>query len=153
MADHDASDGDELVLAIPPDPEVISVGRLFLASVCRHLGMDEDQIDDVKIAVSEALTNAVKAHLGSDVVRPIRLAVRLGPQPAVEVSGAGPGFDADTQATLPDAVTPLAGLYEGSLGLMLIKSLFPDVEIERNQDRGMSVRFTLDLREAPEPAS
>lgn len=139
---------DQLVLAIPPDPSAIAVSRLFAAAACRHLGMGEDSVDDVKIAISEAVTNAVKAHLESGSAHPIRILVETESDEVIfRVIDAGPGFDLSAMSEAPDAVTPPAGLYEGSLGLTVIRSLFPNLAIQRNEGQGMTVSFRV-VREA-----
>jgi anti-sigma regulatory factor (Ser/Thr protein kinase) len=43
--------------------------------------------------------------------------------------------------------TPVAGLFEGSLGLTLIQSLFPNVSIDRNETRGMTVSFSVEVED------
>ena len=40
-------------LEIEASAELLSVARLFLASVLRHLGADEDDVADAKLAISE----------------------------------------------------------------------------------------------------
>ena len=49
-------------IAIPPRSVYVAVVRLAVASLARHAGLDEDRVDDLRIAVSEACTNAVLAH-------------------------------------------------------------------------------------------
>lgn len=49
-------------IAIPPRSVYVGVVRLTVASLARHAGLGEDQVDDLRIAVSEACTNAVLAQ-------------------------------------------------------------------------------------------
>ena len=49
-------------IAIPPRSVYVGVVRLAVASLARYAGLDEDKVDDLRIAVSEACTNAVLAH-------------------------------------------------------------------------------------------
>ena len=49
-------------IAIPPRSVYVGVVRLAVASLARQVGLDEDKVDDLRIAVSEACTNAVLAH-------------------------------------------------------------------------------------------
>ncbi|MGH2787502.1 MAG: ATP-binding protein [Actinomycetota bacterium] len=49
-------------LEIPPRSVYVGVVRLALASMARNAGIDEETIDHLKIAVSEACANAVLAH-------------------------------------------------------------------------------------------
>lgn len=49
-------------IAIPPRSAYVGVVRLALSSLARASGIDEDVVDDLKMAVSEACANAVIAH-------------------------------------------------------------------------------------------
>ena len=121
------------------------MARMFAGSVARHGGCDEDVVEDVKVAVSEACTNSVKAHRDRGNSEPIELVARLDDaEITFEVVDAGGGIDTALQHAIAEsAATPAAGLYEGSLGLMLIRSLFPGTEIIRNGDHGTTVRFVV----------
>ena len=61
-----------------------------------------------------------------------------------EVVDAGAGFDPETALSHQEEYTPPAGIFEGSLGLALITSLFPGMEISRNDDRGMTVSIPVE---------
>lgn len=128
------------------------MARMFAGSVARHYGADEDVVEDVKVAVSEACTNSVKAHHDSGTVEPIELrAHESNGDLTFEIVDSGKGIDTDLQAAVQQgAATPAAGLYEGSLGLTLIRSLFPGAEILRNDDRGTMVRFVVPVEGVPD---
>jgi anti-sigma regulatory factor (Ser/Thr protein kinase) len=49
-------------IEIPPRSAYVAVVRLALASLGRGAGLSEEALDDLKIAVSEACTNAVLGH-------------------------------------------------------------------------------------------
>lgn len=49
-------------LEIPSKPGYVGVVRLATAALARNVGMDEERVDDLKIAVSEACTDAVLAN-------------------------------------------------------------------------------------------
>ena len=55
-------------LEIPPRSPYVGVVRLALAALGRASGLDEEQVDELKIAVGEACVNSVLAHeaAGSD---------------------------------------------------------------------------------------
>jgi serine/threonine-protein kinase RsbW len=129
-------------LAVPPAPESVSVCRLFVGAVARHFAIDEDTIGDLKVAVSEAVTNAIKAHhdVGRDQM-PVRVRVLCDDEACrVEVLDEGNGFQAPPPAS--STLTPAAGLSEGSLGLLLIRALFPEAEIASgSKGTGTTVRF------------
>jgi len=134
---------DTFALSVPPEADQVRTTRLFAASIARLYGTDEDRVEDLKVAVSEAATNAIKAHQAEGITSPIRITVALEDDTLrFNVVDAGPGFDALAPSTPQD--TPPAGLFEGSLGLTVIRALFPDVRITRNAARGMTVSFLLE---------
>lgn len=48
-------------LELPPEPGSVSVARLFVATVMRVVGGSEELVGDVKLAISELVTEAVTA--------------------------------------------------------------------------------------------
>lgn len=136
----------EFVLELPPAPENVAIARLFCASVARHFQADEEQVEDLKVAISEACTNSVKAHRDVGAEEPVRIVIRpRNGELLYEVIDEGAGIDDETAAAAMEGMTPPQGLYEGSLGLALIKSIFPKAEIVRNPGRGTTVRFPLEV--------
>lgn len=139
---HDALD-DEFALTLRPEPQYVGTARAFAAAIARHFRCDEDRVQDVKVAISEACSNAVKAHRSADVPDPIRLLVRRNDDELwFEIVDRGAGFELTSVRDLP-----LSGedLFEGGIGLMLIRALFPETSIDRNPSGGMTVRFPLPL--------
>ena len=137
-------------LEVPPEPHQVRTARLFAAAVARHFGTDEERIEDLKVAISVAATNSNKAHRDAGVDEAVTIAAAAS-DGAVRFSviDAGPGFSAESVSANPiDPPTPATGLFEGSLGLTLIQTLFPNVQIERNPSRGMTVSFSVDMEPA-----
>ena len=134
----------ELVLDIPPDPEHVRTARLFAAAAARHFGLEEEGVEDLKVAISEACTNAIQAHRAAGIDAGIHIVATADPDLVrLDVVDAGEGFDLEGAAMRAD-YTPPAGLSSGSLGLALIRSLFPKVEISRNLDGGMTISIVAD---------
>ncbi len=86
-------DPAEFVLTFMGRPENLVSARLFAASVARHLGSGEEQVEDLKLAVSEACTNAIQTAASEPVAITIApdgdaVAVRVGTvDPAPEFLG------------------------------------------------------------------
>ena len=137
---------EEFVLNVPPDPDQVRTTRLFAAAIARFYGVEDDRIEDLKVAISEAATNGIKAHREARATDPLRVSVALqGDGLRFSVIDAGPGFDVeDVPAGASEAMTPRMGIFEGSLGLTVIRALFPDVEITKNTERGMTLSFVLE---------
>ncbi|MGH2813460.1 MAG: ATP-binding protein, partial [Actinomycetota bacterium] len=133
--DRDGPENDAtFALDVPPDPDQVRTARLFAAAVARHFGADEERVEDLKVAISEAATNSIKAHRDAGI--PDHVGVRAESSPGsirFSVVDAGPGFTApETPMDPANPSTPPTGLFEGSLGLTVIQSLFPSVSIDRN---------------------
>ena len=58
-------------MSIPAGTAYVGIIRLAVASLARSAGFDEERIDDIRIAVSEACTNAVLAHEEAGTQEPI----------------------------------------------------------------------------------
>jgi serine/threonine-protein kinase RsbW len=134
---------DQFRLEFSSEPDFISTARLFAGAAARYYGCDEDVVQDVKIAISEACTNAVKAHGNALVTMPVRVIVQPADQRVeFQVIDAGGGFERSggngERSVVPDDV-----LLESGIGLHIIQSLFPDAEVGPNAEGGTTVRFTV----------
>lgn len=131
--------GTDLELSVPPTAVSVPIARRFITAVARAAGCPDDLIEDAKLAISEALTNSIKAQVRTGAEEPIRILTRLEDEGVlVSVHDHGAGI-VELPATA--TFTPPGGLFEGSLGMALIQSLFPDVEIVSKQGVGTTVRF------------
>lgn len=142
-------EGDVIQLKLPSLPDYLGVARLTVSGVANRLGFTFDEIEDIKLAVGEACSNAVKHAYREDdekgvilldcVVYPDRL--------QIIVSDEGKGLEG---APAADQLAPLyAGreideVEEGGLGLYLIHTLMDEVEIR--SDNGVSVSMTKYVR-------
>jgi serine/threonine-protein kinase RsbW len=135
---------NEYVLEIDPEPQLIPTARMFAATVARQHGYPEESVLDLKIAVSEACTNAVNAHRTSGVESVVRVAAMTNGQDLrYEITDAGKGFDyepEDPSAVFRRAAEDAADVP--GMGLALIRTLFPSVEVQRESE-GTIVRFAL----------
>lgn len=135
---------DTFSLEIDADPSLVPTARMFAATVARRYGVEEDAVLDVKIAVSEACTNAVQAHMEREVEGPITLRVtETGPDLVYEVADAGEGIGHVPEE--PPEVFRKAiedAEHRQGMGLALIRSIFPQAEFEAT-DAGTTVRFQL----------
>jgi len=125
-------------LRIPAKPEYIALGRLALTGLAQARGLDSDTIADLKLALTEAVSNSVRHAY--DTVGEGQVDIRYelrGDRISVEVVDDGAGFD-------PDEAPSFDGheLSEGGLGIAIIRTLSDEVEIEsRPGVRGSRLRF------------
>jgi serine/threonine-protein kinase RsbW len=147
MAVEGVSSTDRIVIELPPKPEFVGTGRMVVAAVARHHAFGDEQVEDLKVAVSEALTNSVRAHEAAGIVDSVSLVVWAADGAlVVEIRDRGLGFD--PEAVVQFGATPVPGTLESGLGLMLIRSLISDTHIERIEGSGMLIRMTLKREEA-----
>jgi serine/threonine-protein kinase RsbW len=123
-------------LEIPARPEYVALARLVVSSMASsRRDLTDDRVDDLKVAVSEACTNAIEAHHSADtedsvVVRCIELDDRLD----VEIEDRGSGFDPESLPEHPPVTDPERLNFERGLGIPLIRTLVDDVSISSSGD-------------------
>jgi serine/threonine-protein kinase RsbW len=137
-------------LAIPARAEYVGLVRLVVASVAAdRRDLDDDRIDDLKLAVSEACTNAVEAHASAPSDE--RVIVRCLEDDdclEVRVDDCGSGFDPAALPVHPPVTDPARLEHERGLGIPLIRALVDQVEFSSTAD-GTSARLVLRCRRAP----
>ncbi|EIT87431.1 serine-protein kinase RsbW [Fictibacillus macauensis ZFHKF-1] len=133
---------DFIELTLPAKADYVGVVRLTISGVANRMGFSFDEIEDIKIAVSEACTNAVNhAYKGAEEGQ-----IRIGcgvydNRLEIMVVDRGKSFDYDTLNQLgPVNGKSIDQLNEGGLGLFLIESLMDKVEI--SGDEGVIVMMT-----------
>jgi len=127
-------------LEIPPQSAYVAIARLAVTSLGRTAGLDEEKLDDLKIAISESCANAVLCVQESDVQSPIQISFTARDD-ALEVvvshSGAVVGdvdaADADSQGFSTQRVMSMA----------LLRSLVDELELTPRGDGGMQARLVL----------
>jgi serine/threonine-protein kinase RsbW len=119
-----------LELAVPPAPEYIAVVRLVvssLASARRNLA--DQRIDDLKLAVSEACTNAIEAQRAAATTGLVTVSVLEAPERLeVQVSDHGAGFTLDDVPSHPPVTDPDRLNFERGLGIPLMRTLVDYLE-------------------------
>jgi serine/threonine-protein kinase RsbW len=126
-------------LRIPADPAYVGLARLVVARAARQAGVPQDRVQDVKIAVAEALANAVRAQSGHDMPAPVDLSFGTTDQ-GFEVVMRAPDTPAVTDA--PDE--PGAGLLEPGLSFTLIEGLTDGMTFE-SDGAVMCLRFVVSV--------
>lgn len=144
--------GEEVILRVPAKADYIALVRVVLAAAAAiDPDSRDDRVDDLRVAVSEAVTNAVEAHrlAGTDSHVEVRCFTD-GHRVEVTVRDRGPGFDPDSVEPAPDAEDPRRLLFESGLGLPLMKRLVDRTDIQSDTD-GTLVRLVIDTSMSPGP--
>ena len=131
-----------VVLEVPAKPEFLLLARLAATGVGRSAGASEETIADLKLAVTEAVANAVRHAYPPD--SPGRVSVELsadGGRLEIAVSDEGRGLG-DAELTSDGRGEP----GESGMGLSIIRAIADEVEVGAGPDgRGTRVRFACRL--------
>ena len=129
LAEREAASGPELLTAL-----------VIGCDLASRLGLDMEEIDDLKLAVSEACNNCIQfAHAGDEIlitnaIYPDRLVVTV--RDRVDASAEG-----ITQRRLGAA-------KEGGLGVFLIRTLMDEVSYETDARTGSRLTMTKRLKKS-----
>jgi anti-sigma regulatory factor (Ser/Thr protein kinase) len=86
-------------LEIPPGSAYVAIVRLAIAALARGAGLDEEAVEEFKLALSEACTNAVLVHEESSIHEPIEVRwIEEADRLIVEVSDRGPAPGPEKEA-------------------------------------------------------
>jgi serine/threonine-protein kinase RsbW len=127
-------------LRIPPDPAYVGLARLVVAQAARQAGVSQARVEDVKIAVDEALANAVRGQAALHSSAPIDLAFGVTDRGFEVVVRAleGPATGVDP------ANEPGPDLLDPKLSLTLIEGLTDEMSYEPD-GATVSLRFVVGL--------
>jgi serine/threonine-protein kinase RsbW len=132
-------------LSIPPKPDYVALVRHVVGAAARMGGLSPDLVDNVKLAVSEAATNAVTVSQRASSDEDVRVTAELeGDRLLVEVTDRGSHDEA--LRTLESGDTDPSSLdfsFERGLSLPLIQGLVDEFEIQARDGGGSVVRMTI----------
>jgi serine/threonine-protein kinase RsbW len=121
-------------LTIPAKPEYVVFCRLVLVGLSRARHMDPETLSDLKLAVTEACSNAVRHAYPEDSGH---VSVRFDLEDdylEIEISDDGGGFTVGP--------TDFDEPREAGMGLAIIRALTEDLDVVIGPEgRGTSVRF------------
>lgn len=139
---------DYIEMKVPAKPEYVGVIRLTVSGIANRMGFSYEDIDDIKVAVSEAATNAVGHAYHEHENGDISLGFGIY-EKCLEITVADNGksfnFNESTHKTEPyDKSSSIEELREGGLGLFLIEALMDEVSIN-NESGGVVIVMTKHL--------
>jgi serine/threonine-protein kinase RsbW len=136
--------GRVVELDIPARPDYLALARQVVVATARtEAAFGEERLENLRLAVSEACTNAIRAHraIGSDAAIHIRCQLGDG-RIEVEVVDQGAGFDPERIPVVPAAGDPNRLHVEGGLGIPIMQ-LFTDRAEIRSSPSGTNVRLVV----------
>ncbi|MEL7206708.1 MAG: ATP-binding protein [Actinomycetota bacterium] len=147
MTGSAASSAHDVELSIPPSQEYLDLARMVVTTTAALDPLfPENRVSDLRLAVSEACTNAIEAHRRLERTEPITIHCRLTDERIeVTVRDKGGGFSPDDRTQLPDPTDPARLDHERGLGVDLIRAVADESEF-RQADGGTVVRLVVHTR-------
>lgn len=127
-------DLETIKMEVTSNPEYVSIVRLTVSGLANKVGFSLDDIEDIKVAVSEACTNAIKHSLDDKFLVQFYVSEK---GLTIEVEDKGTGYDVESLQE-PDLTNP----KESGLGLFIIKTLMDEVSTVSNSNEGTIVKMT-----------
>ena len=120
-------------MELPLDSSYLTTARLFAAAASRQIGLEEETVEDLKLAISEACTGAINAMLPgvegavqlSVLVADGRVTFRLETDDPIAFGSASPNTD--------------------GTGLEVTQALFDDARVEATATGGSAISFSVPL--------
>ena len=136
------ADGHRAVrLTLTSTPEMPDFVQVIGDHMAREVGLDEDTLHWVSVAVRECVVNAIKHGNQYDATRQVFVDFEIRPladcaEFLIRVRDQGDGFDPEEVA---DPLSPENLLRTSGRGIFLIRSFMDDVRVERASGGGMEV--------------
>ncbi|MFL1674969.1 anti-sigma B factor RsbW [Paenibacillus dendritiformis] len=133
----------QIKLILPAQAAYVDLARLTLYGIASRIGFSYEDIEDMKVAISEACNNAV-LYAYRTTQGMVEIVFEEGPDEiGIMVKDEGGSFDADSKTS------GLCGWHEksldeveaGGLGFYLMQALMDDVEVMSTEGRGTVVKM------------
>jgi serine/threonine-protein kinase RsbW len=140
MSTAETDGGRTIALRIPAKAEYITLCRLALTGLGQLRGIADDTMAELKLALTEAVSNSVRHAYGPNGDGSVDVRYELHPDRlGIEVVDNGEGFDPEAEA---EAAQGGDELSEGGLGIAIIKSIADEFEVRSSPGaRGSTLRF------------
>jgi serine/threonine-protein kinase RsbW len=122
--------------------EMLDFVQVVSDHLARRVGLDEDSMHWVSVAIRESVINAIKHGNRNDSSK--RVFVEFGtsmgdvPELSIRVRDQGEGFDPELVANPLD---PENLLKSSGRGIFLIRNFMDDVQLQRAPEGGMEIRM------------
>jgi serine/threonine-protein kinase RsbW len=132
----EAATSERVSLEIPPKPQFVSLCRLALTAICREHRFADDDIADLKLAITEACSNSIRHAYDEGLDEKVFVTYEMrDDRLVVEVRDRGRGFEYEGANT--------DDLPEGGLGISIIRAVCDEFEVLSLDDEpGAALRLT-----------
>ena len=134
----------EIELSIPVRVDYVQLVRAVVGSLAAtNSELSTARIADLRLVVSEALTNAIRAQEKNSISERLSVLCKLTDSAIeVEVRDNATGFDVDLIRDLPPTESPERLQHERGLGLSIMREMSDGLDIKSGPD-GTVVHMTI----------
>src|ERR687890_353365 len=135
IVDEGSGLSESISLSLPSSPEYVLLARLVMGQAGRLAGLEPEEVYDLKLAVTEAVTNVIR-HAS---VQHYEIEYRILPLGVeVSVTDSGGGF----------SVADLTGESDehGGFGLTVIRSLVDELVLDSSKGGGTRLKMVRRVR-------
>ncbi len=122
--------------------EMVDFVQVVSDHVAQSIGLDEDAMHWVSVAIRESVINAIKHGNKSDESKHVFVEFETAttgvPEMSIRVRDQGEGFDPEMVANPLD---PENLLKSSGRGIFLIRNFMDDVQLQRAPEGGMEIRM------------
>ena len=123
--------------------EMLDVVQVVSDHLARGIGLDEDSLHWVSVAIRESVINAIKHGNRNDTAKRVFVEFETAtkadvPELAIRIRDQGEGFDPEQVANPLDAENLLKS---SGRGIFLIRNFMDDVHLQRAPEGGMEIRM------------
>lgn len=133
---------DHYNLEIESDPNNLIIVEEFVNYFAKDIGLDDEKLNGLLLAVTEATTNAIIHGNKCDVHKMVKIDVDVNKKELIiKVKDEGKGFD---PGKIPDPTEPENLLKDSGRGVYLMKVYMSDLEYKITPN-GMETILILDI--------
>ena len=123
--------------------EMLDFVQVVSDHLARGVGLDEDSMHWVSVAIRESVINAIKHGNRNDAAKHVFVEFQTGttadvPELAIRIRDQGEGFDPEQVANPLDEENLLKS---SGRGIFLIRNFMEDVQLRRAPEGGMEIRM------------
>ena len=135
---------DEIEISIPVRVDYVQLVRAVVGSLAAtNPELSTARIADLRLVISEALTNAIRAQEKNSISERLTVLCKLTDLAVeVEVRDKAAGFEVDSIPDLPPTESPERLQHERGLGLSIMREMSDGLEIKSGPD-GTVVNMTI----------
>ena len=131
--------------------EMLDFVQVVSDHMARDVGLDDDSLHWVGVAIRESVINAIKHGNRNDAAKHVFIEFETAtnadvPELLIRVRDQGEGFDPETVANPLD---PENLLKSSGRGIFLIRNFMDDVQLQRAPEGGMEIRMIKRVQPVP----